>query len=173
MGWARTNEFARLYRVNGEVRLYMEPQDGSRHWIAAVPFRADEWTVRRGRSSGDDGYAQVVWTGYIQATMGSWTTLCFKGASVKATEATDQQILNAYFCDQHIYDTGPAPTMPQDGDGTMVYVKTQCPVTYGGTAKRLAFMDLGSKDQDRVKGHLEGIGLNVKECRGLHRTEAR
>jgi hypothetical protein len=165
MGWAKRDEGARIYRVKGQVRLYV--QRDTHRWTTVVPFRADEWTVRRGRSSGDDGYVQVIWNGHIQETMGSWTTLCFDGASVKATEATDAQIMHALFCDQHIYDTGPAPTMPVDGD--YVYVKSTCPVTFGGSAKRLGWTDLSPEDREGFARRLNCNGLNVEECRGLHR----
>jgi hypothetical protein len=166
MGWAKRDELARLYRVGGRSRLYIKRDDGYL-WDTAVPYRADDWTVRRGRSSGDDGYVQVIWNGHIQTTMGSWTTLCMASGTAQATAATDEQILHAYFCDQNVFDTGPALTMPQDGE--LVLVKTQCPVTYGGSAKRLSFTDLNGVDQRFVREALATRDLSVEECRGLHR----
>ena len=41
--------------------------------------------------------------GHLVGTVGNGTTLCLPGGSVRATEATDEQIIQAVVGDQHIF----------------------------------------------------------------------
>jgi hypothetical protein len=178
MGWPRKNEKARLYQLKGPRYLLVVESDGDTMHGYQERFKGTfmgvsldcyerydkaEWTVDRKK----DGTLYLCYRGYKQAHtyMGTWTTLCLPEGFFCATEATDEQVIQAYMGDEHIYSQGNKRPL-EDGVDLFTY-KGGCPDTWGGSAKRLAWHYLPNwARQDFLRAV-----PNPLECRGLWRME--
>lgn len=156
-GWPRKNEGARLYRLaKNDYRMVGEQEeDPYTDNRLTGTFRGNcmtlcyhdpsRWSVKR---DGND-LIRIQYDGVTQQTMGKWSTLALPGGCVQATEATDEQILQAFLGDEHIF-TGEKTRMP----GGMHYVYLPTPDSWSGPAKRVQWNELPAEWQDRIRKHL-------------------
>ena len=169
MGWPKKEEGARIYKNKGEFILVIASEEEDFRGPLDLVHLLDptKWSVKRKGEC-----AHIMYDGVRQVTMGPWTTLCFSGTPHKLVDATDEEVLRAYLGDENIY-TG-EPKYSKDPK-EYHWVKGECPVTWGSTAKRMAFADCPEEFQQVVRGALRRLsdtrgGSTVEECRGLHRV---
>ena len=170
MSWAKRDELARIYRFQGAPELWIERDSGydDYRWSVVVLYRPEEWTVYRRLGIQGDVLVHVCWRSIVQVTMGPWTTLCIQGGGKSAVDATDQEVLAAFFGDESIYQTEPNPTLvPRE---SWMYVKAyQTPVTFGGSARRLDWQEIPDVTRTYFARELKRRDLDPDACRGLYR----
>jgi hypothetical protein len=168
-GWPRKNERARLYRVaKDDYRMVHEVQEGYARNDLVGTFRGpcttlcyhdpDKWSVKR---DGND-LILIQYEGSTQQTMGKWSILALTGGTVNATDATDEQILQAFLGDEHVY-TGEKTRTP----GGLHFVELPTPDTWGGSAKRVQWSELPEEWQTRFQNYLS---RSPERIRGLWRV---